>query len=91
MFKLQGKVILALPKKEVPAGIGGWISQEYVIETFGRYPKKVVFKVFGIERINKFNIQVGQDIEVSFEINAQQWNGKWYNTFLAYRVCAIKR
>ena len=46
------------------------MSQDYVIEVPGQYPKKCVFRVFGEDRIKQFNIQLGQDLTISFDIDA---------------------
>jgi hypothetical protein len=62
------------------------MSQDYVIEVPGQYPKKCVFRVFGEDRIKQFNIQRGEDITVSFDIDAHEFNGRWFNDVRAYNV-----
>ena len=63
-----------------------WMSQEYVIEVPGQYPKKCVFRIFGEDRIKQFNIQQGEDLTVSFDIDAHEYNGRWFNEIRAYNV-----
>ena len=36
-----------------------------------------VFNVFGEENLTRFNIQEGQELTVSFDINAREYNGRW--------------
>ena len=85
---LTGKIIAVLPANSgVSARTGNsWMSQDYVIEVPGQYPKKCVFRVFGEDRIKQFNIQMGEDITVSFDIDAHEFNGRWFNDVRAFNV-----
>ena len=69
-MELQGKIITVLPEKTGTSARGEWKVQEYVVETHDAYPKKMVFSVFGADRISRFNIQVGQEVTVAFDIDA---------------------
>lgn len=83
---LQGKVIAALPARSGTSARGEWKAQDFVIETHENYPHKMVFSVFGEERLQRFNIQVGQEVTVSFDIDAHEYNGRWFNSIRAYDV-----
>jgi len=85
---LTGKIIAVLPASSgVSARTGNpWMSQDYVIEVPGQYPRKCVFRVFGEDRIKQFNIQMGEDITVSFDIDAHEFNGRWFNDVRAFNV-----
>ncbi len=86
-MELQGKIILALPERTGTSARGDWKVQEFVLETLdAQYPRKMVFSVFGEERLQRFNIQVGQDVNVSFDIDAREYNGKWFNSIRAFDV-----
>lgn len=86
-MELQGKVIAALPERSGVSQRGEWKSQEFVIETHdSQYPRKLVFTVFGAERLSRFNIQIGQEVLVAFDIDAHEWNGRWFNDIRAYDV-----
>lgn len=87
-MEIKGKVIAILPKKSgVSARTGNsWATQEFVIETPGQYPKKVCLQVYGEDRINQFNIQGGEDLTVKFDIDAHEYNGKWFNSLNAYDI-----
>ena len=71
---LTGKVIAILPANSgVSARTGNpWMSQEYVIEVPGQYPRKMLFRVFGEDRIKQFSIQPGEEITVQFDIDAHE-------------------
>jgi len=83
---LQGKVIAVLPAREGTSARGPWKSQQYVIETHDQYPKKMVFDVFGADRIEQFAIKAGEELNVSFDIDAHEYNGRWFNNIRAWNV-----
>lgn len=87
---ITGKIIAVLPERSgVSARTGNeWKSQEFVIETHEQYPKKMVFRVFGSERLSRFNIKAGDEKTVSFDINAREWQGRWFNDIDAWNVVA---
>ena len=63
-----------------------WKSQDYVIETHDQYPKRCCFRVFGEEKINQFNIQLGEEMTVSFDIDSHEYQGRWFNDVRAWAV-----
>lgn len=83
---IQGKIIVALPERSGVSARGEWKSQSFVVETHDAYPRKMVFDVFGADRLARFNIQVGQEVNVSFDIDAHEYNGRWFNNIRAYDV-----
>ena len=85
-MELQGKVIAETPERSGTSARGEWKAKDYVIETHETYPKKMVFSVFGDERLQRFNIQIGQEVLVSFDIDAREYNGRWFNSIRAYDV-----
>ena len=85
-MELQGKVIAVLPARSGVSARGEWKSQSFVIETHDSFPRKMVFDVFGEERLTCFNIQLGQEVNVSFDIDAHEYNGRWFNNIRAFDV-----
>ncbi len=85
-----GKIIAVLPEKGGVSSRTGneWKAQEYVIEdsASGQYPRRMCFEVFGADRIAQFNIQMGQELKVSFDIDANQWQDRWFNRIRAWKV-----
>lgn len=83
-----GKVIAILQSRGGVSKTSGneWKSQEYVIENHDQYPKKMCFDVFGVDKIEQFNIQMGEEITVSFDIDARQWQDRWFNSIRAWKV-----
>ena len=85
-MEIQGKVIAVLEARSGVSARGEWKSQDYVIETHDAYPRKMVFGVFGADRISRFNIQLGQEVNVSFDIDAHEYTGRWFNNIRAFDV-----
>lgn len=84
---LVGKIIEVCTKKSGVSKAGKpWESQEFVLETEGSHPEKCVFSVFGEEKLKEFNIQRGDVITVSINLDAREYNGRWYNSLQAWRV-----
>lgn len=85
----KGKIINALPHKSgVSKSTGNsWEIAEYVIEeTDVQYPKKMVFSISGPDRIKNINLQVGEIVEAHFDIDAREYNGRWFNSISAFRI-----
>lgn len=90
-MEITGKIIVALePRSGVSNNTGNpWKMQSFVLETTTeQYPRRCVFDVFGEDRLNQFNIQVGQEYTVSFDIDAREYQGRWFNSIRAWRVAA---
>ena len=86
-MELSGKVIAVLePRGGVSKTGNAGKVQEYVIETHDQYPRRMCFDVFGEDKINQFNIQVGEELTVSFDIDAREWQGRWFNSIRAWKV-----
>ena len=85
-MELQGKVIAAIDARKGVSARGEWVAQDFVIETHEQFPHKMVFSVFGQDRLERFNIQVGQEVDVFFDIDAHEYNGRWFNSIRAYDV-----
>lgn len=86
MADITGKIIAVLPTRSGTSARGTqWSSQTAVIETHEQYPKRVAFDVLG-DKITEFNLQVGEEVTVSFDINAREFNGKWFNSVNAWQV-----
>lgn len=87
-MEITGKIIAILPARGGTSARTGneWKSQEFVIETHDQFPKKCVFTVFGVDRLAQFNIQSGEELTVSFDIDAHDYNGRWFNDIRAWKV-----
>ena len=86
-MELSGKIIAVLPAREGVSRTGNpWKTQEYVLETHDQYPRKMCFNLFGADKIEQFNIQLGEELTVSFDIDCRQWQDRWFNDIRAFRI-----
>ena len=67
-----------------------WMKQDFVLETEEKYPKNIVFSRMNKEKIEKYPISLNSKVNVSFDIDAHEYNGKWYNSITAWKVESIK-
>lgn len=66
-----------------------WKKQTFVIEvdSQSQYPKHVAFDVMGDEKIATVSVlQAGQQVKVQFDVDAHEWNGRWFNSVNAWRI-----
>ena len=85
---LTGRIIAVLPAQSGVSSRTGnsWMSQDYVIEVPGQFPRRCVFRLFGEDRIKQFNIQMNEDVTVQFDIDAHEYQGRWFNDVRAYNI-----
>ena len=86
---LTGTIIQVMPAQSGTSMRTGnpWMSQEYVMEIPGQWPRHIVFRIFGEDRIRQFNIQQGeQNVTIQFDIDAHEYNGRWFNEVRCYNV-----
>ena len=90
-MEIEGIVLAIMPPTSGISRSGKeWYKQEFVLETREQYPKKVVFSRMNKEKIDKYPISQGQTVKVSFDIDAREFNGKWYNSLTAWKVEGIE-
>ena len=74
-IEVEGVIIKEYPAKEGVSKTTNnpWKSQEFVIQTKDQYPRACLFRVFGADRIQQFNIHEGDAVHVWLDINARAW------------------
>lgn len=86
MSDITGTVIAILPEQRFNGKNGEVVKNQFVIEHGGQYKKKAVFSVLGEDKWKQMNVAQGADVQVSFDIDAREWNGKWFGELMAWRV-----
>lgn len=86
-LKIKGRLI---SKGNVESGTSkagkSWQKSSFVLETEGQYAKKICFEVFGEDKIKAVeSAKVLTEIEVSFNVESREFNGKWYTTASLWR------
>lgn len=86
-MEISGKIIAVLPLQEGTSKAGNpWKKQEYVLETHDQFAKKICFQIFGEDRITQANIQAGEELIVSIDIESREYQGRWYTNISAWKV-----
>ena len=83
--EIKGKIIEILPEKSGQSANGEWRKQEYILETDSNYPKKICFMAWG-DNIGEFNLQQGENVAVSIDLESREYNGRWYTDVKAWKV-----
>ena len=89
-LKVSGKIVKILDKVTGTKkdGSGEWVKQSFVIDNGEQYNNLASFEVFGdekVENLNKYN-KVGDEVEVTFNISCNEWQGKYYTTLQAWKI-----
>lgn len=88
-MEIEGKIILDLPEEGGTSRNGNlWRKKSWVLETFGQYPRKVKFDLFG-DRINQVHLEAGKSYKVSVDAESREFNGRWYTDLRAYAAQEI--
>ena len=84
-MELEGRISVVMPVNSGVSQRNGnsWKSQEFILEYYW-FPNQVepshmVMRVFGEEKIKKFNLQPNDNVKVRFHLEAHEYNGRWYN------------
>lgn len=86
-MEIKGKILQFLPVQSGTSKAGNeWSKQEFVIETDDQFPKKVCFTLFG-DKVSLLNgLSVGDEVDVSFNIESREFSGKWYHNINAWKI-----
>lgn len=86
-MNVKGKVVSILPVASGTSKAGNEYKKGgFVIETTeDNYPKKIAFSLFGEDKI-KTCPEVGELVNVSFDITSREFNGKWYHDISAWQI-----
>ncbi len=84
-MQLTAKLIQVLPLQSGMGKNGEWKKQDIVVETDGQYPKKVCVSIWG-DKANEAILQVGNILDISFDVESREYNGRWYTDVRAWKV-----
>ena len=82
---IKGKVVQLLPLQTGMGKKGQWKKQEFIVETPGQYPKKVCLSIWG-DKIEQFNVVVGDQVSISVDLESREYNGRWYTEARAWKL-----
>ena len=89
-MNIIGKITELLPLQTGISKNGQWKKQDIIVETSGQYPKKVCVSIWG-DKINEKQLGIGNDLDISFELESRDFNGKWYTDVKAWKIILIEK
>ena len=65
-----------------------WKIGEYLVEIPGQYPRHIKFDVRDgqVGRLARFDSLIGKTVTVSFDIDAHEHEGRWFNEINAWGI-----
>jgi hypothetical protein len=86
-LSVKGRVNQILkPEKGVSRSGKEWSKQEFVIETEEQFPRKVCFTLFGDKVSLIDGLSAGEEVEVAFNLESREYNGKWFHNINAWKI-----
>jgi len=84
-LKISGKVLDILEMQSGESKNGPWKKQDFILETPGKYPRKVCVTQWG-DQVDQNNIQKGEEITAFIDIQSREYKGNWYTDVKAWKV-----
>lgn len=89
-MEIQGILVKKVAEREGVSQRNGqpWKIGEYLLEIPGQYPRHIAFRVSDgqVGRLARFDSLIGKMVTVSFDIDAREYEGKWFNDITAWGV-----
>lgn len=85
LMELKAKLVQLFPLQTGQGKNGTWRKQEFLVETEGQYPKKVLFSAWG-DKINENALQPGNMLNIFFDVESREYNGRWYTDLKAWKI-----
>lgn len=84
-MQLEAKLIRILPLQKGTGKNGEWKKQDIIVETEGKFPKKVCVSIWG-DKINESILKEGNMLDISFDVESREYNDRWYTDVKAWKV-----
>lgn len=84
---ITGKILQIMNETSGQSRSGNnWVKQEFIIETYDKFPRKVLISVMGekVQDLKKF--KPGEEIKASLNIESREYNGRWYTDVRAWKL-----
>jgi len=86
-MEVTGTVIFTETQSGTSKAGRSWQKKVFAIEFMeGTYTKHLAFELFGEDRISNNPFRKGQTVTVSYDVESEEYNGRWYTRCTAWRV-----
>jgi len=89
---VNGKVEKMLPKQTGQTKKGDtWEKQIFLVRTDAEYNNLYALEAFGEKAMKQIeNVKQGDEVEVSFNVNTNEYQGKYYTSLSAWKVNVLE-
>ena len=85
-MEVKGKIIQKFDLQSGTSKAGNpWKKQNYLLETLDSFPRKIYFDFFG-DRADQFDLNVGDLINLSFDIECREYQGRYYTDIRGWKA-----
>jgi len=84
-MQITAKLIQLLPLQSGTGKNGQWKKQDVIVELDDKFPKKVCISFWG-DKIDEKVLVVGNSLDIFFDIESREFNGKWYTDIKAWKA-----
>lgn len=85
-MQITAKINQLLPLQNGEGKNGPWKKQEIIVETDGKFPKKICIACWGDLADNELLKDVGKSLLFNIDIESREYNGKWYTDIKAWKI-----
>jgi hypothetical protein len=82
-MEISGKIKVVLDEKTFSSG---FTKREFVITTEEQYPNDIMFELLKEKGALITQFAVGDRITVHFDVRGREWQGKYFNSLVAWRI-----
>ena len=84
-YRFKG-IVVEMPAPKTGVNVSGeWMVQTVIVEEQD-YHKRYSFEIFGKDKCEKFDLHVGDNVNLSFNLVSSQYNGRYYTTCRIWNV-----
>ncbi len=91
-MEIKGKINQILPVNSGVSKTGNeWKKQEFVIDTVDeQFPKQICFTLFNDKLSLIAGLNPGTEVNVSFNVESREFNGRWYHNINAWKIDRVE-
>ena len=87
-MEFVGVLVNKINEREGTNANGPWKIGTYLLQTVEMYPKRMAVDVGDgqMGRIAQWDSMIGKNVTIQFEIDAHEYNGRWFNSLRAWQI-----
>lgn len=87
-MEFVGQLLQKVSDREGEGRTGHWRVAQFLLQTVEMYPKKLLVDVRdgAFRRIEEFEGMLGKNVKIEFDIDAHEYQGRWFNQITSYRI-----